>query len=410
MSLQVTELLFILMVSWYAGRFFRRRLDMPPMLGELIAGLLFGPTVLGWIESSEFIDFLAELGIFFLMFYAGLETDPKLFFKNIKPSILVGILGFAIPLGLGYYGTLWFMPGATSIQALFVGLGLSITAIAVNARILMDLSLCNSRIGNILIGSAVVDDVLSLGFFSAVVKTVEVGYFSYNTFLFSLAYVLAFFAITYFIGKIVLPYVNKYYLEGGGHGFTFALLTAFLFALIGEALGLHVIIGAFFAGLFVREEIKRQDVLDALNDRLMTISYGFLGPIFFVSLSFHVVLGLILEYIEFLTIVLIIAFIGKFAGSYAGGWLAGLKREENAVVAMGMNGRGAVELILVGVGINLGVLNKEISSILVSMAFITTFLTPIGFKFLLERFNLDSCMINPDQEKDTPTREGINQG
>ena len=390
MSLHVAELLFILTVSWYSGRFFRHRLDMPPMLGELIAGLLVGPTVLGLVSHSEFIDFLADLGIFFLMFYAGMETDPKLFFKAIKPSIFCGLLGFIVPLGMGYYGTMWFLPEATTIQALFVGLGLSITAIAVNARILMDLNLHNSPIGHVLIGSAVVDDVLSLGFFSALVKMADTGSFSVVTSLQSLVYVIVFFAVTYFIGRVCLPYVNRFYHEGGGHGFTFALLTAFVFAEVAELLGLHVIIGAFFAGLFVREEIKEREVLNALTDRLMIISYGFLGPIFFVSLSFNVVLGLIVEHFWFLSVILVVAFVGKFLGSWIGCRVAGMRQDNSVIVAMGMNGRGAVELILVSVGISLGVLNKEIASVLVSMAFITTFLTPIFFKLLLKHYSIDA--------------------
>ncbi|MBU0761466.1 MAG: cation:proton antiporter [Candidatus Altiarchaeota archaeon] len=391
-NLHIIELLFILLISWYLGRLFRHKLDMPPMLGELLAGLIFGPSLLNLVQPNEYISFLAELGIFFLMFYAGTETDPKAFFKSMKPSILCGILGFIIPLILGYYGSKIFMPSLTEFQAIFIGLGLSITAIAVNARILMDLNMQQSRIGHVLIGAALVDDILSLGVFSALVDTIQSGNTAAEISLQSLypvfssmAHVALFFLLTYGIGKLVLPLLNRFYNEEG-HGFTFSLLTAFIFAYIAEAMGLHLIIGAFIAGLFVREELNDKMVLSLLNDRLMVISYGFLGPVFFVSLAFHVDLIGLLHNLPFLTLILVVAVFGKFTGSYIGCILSGLKKSEGVVVSAGMNGRGAVELILVSVGVELGILTPEIVTVLVSMAFITTFMTPIAFKKLLTHY------------------------
>ncbi|MFH1404032.1 MAG: cation:proton antiporter [Candidatus Altiarchaeota archaeon] len=382
----IIQLLLILLAGWYMGRLFRKSLDLPPMLGELIAGLIFGPSILNLIHPSEYIDFLAELGIFFLMFYAGTETDPKMFFKSLRPSILCGIMGFVIPFTLGYYGTVFLMPSATMYQALFIGLGLSITAIAVNARILMDLNMQNSKIGHILIGAALVDDILSLGFFSALVDTIKIGHFSYSSVTVSMLHVIMFFLITYGIGKLVLPMVNKYYLEKEGHGFTFSLLTALVFSVIAESMGLHLIIGAFLAGLFVREEMKEDKLIDMLNDRLMIISYGFLGPVFFVSLAFNVELSAILHEAFFLIVVLVIALGGKFIGAYLGCVMAKVRREDSIIISAGMNGRGAVELILVSAGVSLGILNNQIVTILVSMAFITTLITPIAFKTLLKRY------------------------
>ncbi len=388
----ISQLLLILLGGWYLGRLFRKRFDLPPMLGELIAGLILGPTLLDIIHPSEYIEFLAELGVFFLMFYAGVETDPKLFFKSIKPSILCGIFGFIIPFALGYYGTLILMPDATLYQALFIATGLAITAIAVNARILMDLNMHNNKIGHVLIGAALVDDILALGFFSAFVNTINSGHFSYVTIGSSMLSVILFFLITYGIGKLILPMVNRFYVEKEGHGFTFSLLTALIFSVIAEVMGLHMIIGAFLAGLFVREEMKDPKVLKTLNDRLMTIGYGFLGPVFFVSLAFHVKLIEIYHEAFFLLIILAIALGGKFIGSYIGCMVAKMRKEDSMIVSAGMNGRGAVELVLVSVGVKLGILNNQIVTILVSMAFITTLLTPLAFKYLLRKYD-----ITPDE-------------
>ncbi|MBD3261089.1 MAG: hypothetical protein GF334_05310 [Candidatus Altiarchaeales archaeon] len=390
----IIQLLLILSASWFLGRYFQRKFDLPPMLGELIAGLIFGPPVLNIITPSEYIDFLAELGIFFLMFYAGTETDPKSFFKSMKPSLLCGVFGFIIPFASGYFGSQLLMPQITNQQALFMGLGLSITAIAVNARILLDLNLQNSEIANVLIGAALVDDILSLGVFSALVDTVETGHITLEAVLTSTSHVILFFLITYALGRIILPLLNRLYLEEGGHGFTFSLLTALVFAFIAEWLGLHLIIGAFLAGLFVREEIKKKRVLDRLNDRLMIIGYGFLGPIFFVSLAFHVDLMSIVHQFWFLLAILLIALAGKFAGSYLGCLLAGMEKSKTVIVSAGMNGRGAVELIIVSVGVSLGILTKDLVSVLVSMAFLTTLATPLAFKFLLKYYKQKGVKVN----------------
>lgn len=383
----IIQLLFIIFISWFFGRTFRKRLDLPPMLGELLAGLIFGPPVLDLIHPSEYLEFLSELGIFFLMFYAGTETDPKIFFKSIKESLFAGIFGFIIPFALGVFGTRYLMPDSTVSQALFIGVGLSITAIAVNVRILMDLGMQGTRIANILIGAALVDDILALGVFSSIIDMVKTGSFTLGTVASSMLHVIVFFLISYKIGRVIIPTLNKYYLEDG-HGFTFSLLTALVFAVLAELMGLHEVIGAFLAGLFVREELKSSETIDRLNDRLMIISYGFLGPVFFVSLAFHVNLGEILSNIWFITAVIAIAFGGKYIGSYMGCRLAGTSHEEGVLVGAGMNGRGAVELIIVSVGVSLGILTQQIVTVLVSMAFITTFLTPFAFKLLFRHYGI----------------------
>ena len=155
----IINLLEILAVAWIFGAIFVR-LGLPVMLGELLAGLLLGPPLLGVIHASAPLEFLADLGIFFAMFYAGMEMNPRELIKHILPSLAVAIGGFILPFILGYFTTRFF--GGTVYQSLFVGMGLSITAIAVGAVILQDLRIHTSKVGHIIIGAAIVDDILSL--------------------------------------------------------------------------------------------------------------------------------------------------------------------------------------------------------------------------------------------------------
>jgi Kef-type K+ transport system membrane component KefB len=390
----IINLLLILTAAWALGAL-SVRIGLPVMLGELIAGLLLGPPLLGVVHFSGTLEFLAELGIFFAMFYAGMEMDPKALLQHIWPSLGVAVGGFVVPFVLGYLATRFF--GGTVYQSLFVGMGLSVTAIAVGAVILQDMQIHKSRVGLVIMGAAIADDILSLITLSVLLGLAKSGTIQLTAVLLILAKVVLFFAFTIVAGHFITPFLTKKLNDFGGKGFTFAMICALLMAYAAELAGLHLVIGAFLAGQFVRKEIMDEKVYDAIRDRFFGISYGFLTPIFFSSLAFHVHFQGDWSFISLTVAITLAAIVGKVVGSGMGARLFGHSLRESVVIGFGMNGRGAVELVVATVVIQLSnelmaegslsapLLTQEQFSALVLMAFVTTLLTPVLLKWSVAR-------------------------
>lgn len=384
------NLLMVMVLVWSAGVLFRK-IKQPPVLGELLAGIIFGPTFLGFIHPDPTLKVLSELGVFFLMFYAGLETNPFDLKRMGKLSFMVGIGGFIIPFVLGYFVCYVFFD-VSNTQSLFVGLGLSITAIAVNARVLNDMYLQHFRVTPVIIGASIIDDVFSFALFTAIIGISTSGTFTWQNELFALIKVFLFFGVSIFIGLQLYPRISKYFAYREAKGFTFALIMALVFGLLAEMAGLHIILGAYMAGLFVREGIVNKDLFQKINDRFVSITYGFLGPIFFVSLSFHITFTIFQTHLWLILVLLGVAILGKIIGAGLGAYLGKMNMIESAVVACAMNGRGAVELVIASIGLELGIINNVFFSILVVIAFLTTLFPPISLSLLLNKKGRDGLV------------------
>lgn len=370
------------------------------ILGELLAGVILGPPLLGLITPSPGLELLGELGIFFVMFLAGMELDPKELLEHKWPSLAVGLGGFVIPFILGYFTTLLF--GSTQYQALFVGMGLSITAIAVQAVILHSMRINRSEIGHIIIGAAIIDNILGLIALATLLGIAKTGSIQSGEILIILIKVVAFFGITIIIGHFIMPKFTKRLTDDGGKAFTFAMAAALLIAYFAELAGLHLILGAFLAGQFVREEVMDNDVYNTIHNRFFGISYGFLVPVFLASLSFHLHFSWSLSFIIFTLVLTLIAILGKIVGCGLGGLSFRYNIRESFIIGLGMNGRGAVELVVATIVLELSnelisnnvitdpLLTQDQFSALILMAFITTFIAPISLKWAVT----NTCMPN----------------
>lgn len=382
------NLLMVMVLVWTTG-VLCRKINQPPVLGELIAGIIFGPSVLGIIAPNNMLTILSELGVFFLMFYAGLETNPMELKKFGKLSTYVGVFGFFIPFIFGYVICKSFeMSTSTS---LFISLGLSITAIAVSARVLHDLNLTRHRVTPVIIGASVIDDIVSLSLFTIIVGigAEDTGTSDVVTVVLTGVKVLIFFIIITIGGVWIYPKIGHYFKARQSKGFTFALITALVFGILAELAGLHIIIGAYFAGLFVREGVVSKELMQKIKDRFVSITYGFLGPIFFVTLSFHVTFGIFKTHLLLITILLLGAVAGKVFGSGLGALLGRMTFRESVVIGLAMNGRGAVELVIASIGLKMGFLDDSLFSILVLIAFVTTMLPPLTIKIFLSKIKGD---------------------
>lgn len=390
----IVNLLLILCAAWFLGFLFSR-LGLPVMLGELMAGLILGPALFDVIHMTEQLELLAELGIFFVMFYAGMEMDPKELLEHIKPSMAAALGGFVLPFVLGFLTTKLF--GGTTYQALFIGMGLSVTAIAVQAVILQNMQIHRTDVGHVIMGAAIADDIFSLITFSVLLGLAESGSISLMSVGVLLGKVVLFFGFTILVGEFLVPFLTRNLKDDGGKAFTFALIAALVMAFLAERAGLHLVIGAFLAGQFVRREIMDEKVYNLISDRFFAISYGFLTPIFFATLGFHLNFEWSLSFIVFAVVITLVAIIGKFVGCGLGASFVGLSKNESFIIGIGMNGRGAVELVVASVVINLsnqllakGVISEPLLtpsqfSALVFMAFVTTVMTPVLLKWSVVR-------------------------
>lgn len=389
------NLLMLMVIVWTTG-VICRSLHQPPVLGELTAGIIFGPAFLGLIAPNEMLTTLSDLGVFFLMFYAGLETNPLDLKKFRLHSSLVGAFGFVIPFGVAYLACQLF--ALPTVQSLFISLGLSITAIAVSARVLHDLELTQQKVCPVIIGASIIDDVLALAFFTAIVDFgTGGGSVDWVHFAFIVGKVFLFFALAIGIGVWIYPKIGRYFSSRSSKGFTFALIMALLFGVLAEIAGLHIILGAYMAGLFVREGVVSQELMTKISDRFVAITYGFLGPIFFVSLSFHVTFSIFQTHLLLTIVLLLAAIAGKLMGAGSGALVSGMNIREATVVGLAMNGRGAVELVVASIGLQLGLIDDKIFSVLVLVAFVTTSMPPLTMKLFLDRIggNLGSSVQKP---------------
>jgi len=386
----IINLLIILAVAWPMGAFFAR-MGLPVMLGQLVTGLLLGPAVLNIVTPSEAITFLADLGIFFAMFYAGMEMNPRELLEHIWPSLAVAVGGFVLPFAMGFFVARYL--GGTVFQSLFIGIGLSITAIAVQAVILQEMRIHKTRIGHVIMGAAIADDILSLIGLSVLLGLVKTGTVEPAGILVIILKVSAFFAFTILAGHFIIPIFTRKLDDYHAKGFTFAMLSALVMATAAELAGLHTVIGAFLAGQFVRKEIMDEKIYHAISDRFYGLSYGFLMPVFFASLAFHIHFQWNLSFLLLVAAITITAIIGKLVGCGIGALSFRYSMRESAIIGFGMNGRGAVELVIVAVVIALSndllaqgvisvpLLTEDQFSALVLMAFITTLLAPLMLRW-----------------------------
>jgi Kef-type K+ transport system membrane component KefB len=388
------SILLILVVAWILGSVFNR-FGLPFVLGQLLAGVILGPPLLSIITPSPALELLAELGIFFVMFHTGMDMDPKKLLEHFWPSLAVALGGFVLPFILGYVTTRAF--GGTLYQSLFVGLGISITALAVQSVILHSMKISATHLGHVLIGAAIADDILALIGLSILLSLAKSGTIQLSNIFIVVMKVGGFFGLTIIIGHFLIPKITQTLYDSEAKAFTFAIASALTMAYFAELAGLHLIIGAFLAGQFVRKEIMDKNIYEAICDRFYGLSYGFLVPIFFASLSFHLRLYWNLSFLIFALAITLIAVLGKLIGCGLGFGIFRRNFWESVIVGFGMNGRGAVEIVVASVVIKLShelmssgiisepLLTKDQFSALILMAFLTTLMAPITLKWSVLR-------------------------
>lgn len=387
-----TNLLILLVISKVFGEIFER-FKQPAMIGEIIAGIIVGPSLLNIIHRTEDIKVISELGIFLLIIIAGLEINFDDILKSLKgKNIIVSILAFFLTIFSGFAVGHFF--GKEIMTTVFIGLCVAITALPVSIRILMDLGKINSYIGQKIISVAIFDDVLALTILGLILNIkdtdMEVGTIIKNASisLLKLSIFLTILSLTYFLIRklsnrenYLERQLNKILLLLKGKESLFAIFFVFvlLFATITESLGFHFIIGAFFAAMLINENLVGKKHLESFHNTTNGLAMGFLAPIFFAGIGLEFNISSIQNY-GLLIAIILVSYFSKIFGGFIGGKIIGLNNKTSLTLGLGLNARGIMELVIANIAYKAGLIDSEIFSMLVIMGVLTTLSTPIMLK------------------------------
>ncbi len=387
----LVELLVVIGFSRLIGLGFEK-IKQPLVIGEIVAGIMLGPSLLGWLapawkaalfppEAMPSLGVLSQIGLIFFMFLIGLELNPKYLRGNLDIAILVSHVSILVPFSLGSLLALMLYPLVSSSEvsftafALFLGAAMSITAFPVLARIITENNLQQSRLGTLALTCAAVDDVTAwcvLALAIAVTRTNNMAG-AVPTILFSILYI----GIMVTVGQKFLKKLSRYYDRTGKLS---QLLVAGIYmgvvasALITETIGIHFIFGAFLLGAVMP---KNAGLTRELAEKTEDFILVFLLPLFFAYSGLKTEIGLLNAPDKWLLCAAVIgvAIIGKYVGTYVAARVMGIDKRESAALGWMMNTRGLTELIVLNIGLELKVISPLLFTMLVIMALVTTFMT-----------------------------------
>jgi Kef-type K+ transport system membrane component KefB len=380
-----------------------RKLHQPAVIGEIIAGILLGPTVLGMFQPEWFealfppasgagivLTGFVQVAVVMLLFIAGLEVDLHIVWQQGRQAVTTSVFGLIIPFCIGftfpYFNAEFFGINDVNTRltfALFMGTAMAITALPVIVRILMDLNLFRSRMGLLVVASAMVDDLVGWLIFSVILGLIGKGNGGMpliNTVILTIGYAAFMLTIGRGLLNRILPWVNKKLAWPGGV-LSISLALCFLAGAFTEYIGIHAIFGAFIMGVALGDS-------EHFSERAKEIVHQFINnifaPLFFVSIGLRV--NFIENFDAVLTLVILaIAFAGKIIGSGLGARLGGFSWKESLAAGFGMNARGAMEIILGLIALENGLINEKVFVSLVIMALITSMTAGPLMKWSLNR-------------------------
>lgn len=392
LPLLLLQVIVILVVARLVGLLFRK-IHQPQVMGEMVAGILLGPSLLGWVApgvsaalfppaSLGFLNALSQIGLILFMFLVGLELDPNSLRGKGHAAVITSHVSILAPFLLGTALALYLYPRLSDESvpfthfALFMGTAMSITAFPVLARILSERNLLRTRLGAITIACAAVDDVTGWCILAGVVllvrSTDEATPFWLILFG-SIAYIL----LMLLVVRRWLPRLSKSFHKNGRVSqdmMAIIFLLVLVSGLITEQLGIHALFGAFLAGAIMP---KDHEFVHAINEKLEYVAVVLLLPLFFAFTGLRTSIGLVsgAEMWFFCFLIILVAILGKFGGSTLAARVSGMSWREAGALGILMNTRGLMELILLNIGLEIGVLSPALFTMLVLMALITTFMT-----------------------------------
>ena len=366
--------LALILVTTKIGGFLSRKAKMPEVLGALLAGVIIGPVCLNLVQYDDNIKLLSNLGVIFLMFLAGLETDLEQFKKAGKSSFVIALLGVLVPLLLGTLSAFLFYRDLT--ENLFVGVILTATSVSITVETLTELGKLNTKAGINILGAAVIDDILGLMLISALLSA-RGG--SGSSVFSQMAGIVLFCAVAVLIILFVPKILSKYGkdFQPGQTFFTLSLAAVLLAAFLAENLGFAAITGAYLCGLLF-SQFRHKEYLER---NVKAVSSGFLSPIFFASVGLEASLNGFGGREVLITLVMfLVAVAGKVIGCGAGARLFRISRRESLQIGVGMISRGEVAIITANIGLQAHIITQEVFVPTILVVVLTTIITPVLLK------------------------------
>jgi K+:H+ antiporter len=391
LAILLLQILSIILVARIFGWFFRK-IGQQSVVGEMVAGIVLGPSLLGLYfpefsntlfpaESLGNLKLFSQLGLIFFMFVIGMELDLKALKNKANDAVVIShasiIFPFALGTGLGYFIYNQFAPPGVEFLsfALFIGISMSITAFPVLARIVQERGIHKTKLGTIVITCAAADDITAWCILATVIAIVKAGSFVSSLYIIGLAIAYVFLML-----KVVRPFLTKVgELKNSRQSLSRPVVAIFFLTLIisaytTELIGIHALFGAFMAGAIMPDNVKfRSIIIDKVED----LSVIVLLPLFFVFTGLRTKIGLIdsPEMWKITGLIIVVAVAGKFLGSAIAAKFVGQSWRDSFTIGALMNTRGLMELIVLNIGKDLGVLDDRIFAMLVIMALVTTFMT-----------------------------------
>lgn len=399
----IIQIITIILVARGIG-YLTGKIGQPIVVGEIIAGILLGPSFLGFLfpsisaflfplESLLNLQFLSQIGLIFFMFIIGMELDLRILKNQAAAAVVVSNAGILFPFGLGvvlaYFIFTGYAPEGISFAsfALFLGIAMSITAFPVLARIIQERGLSKSPLGSMAITCAAADDVTAWCILAAIVAFVKAGTIigAVYTLIMAVFFILFMLQIVRpLMKKIGSVYATREIFSKKVVGLIFIVLLASSY--ISEIIGIHALFGAFLAGVTMPQNLAFKKII---TEKIEDVSLVLLLPLFFVSTGLRTELGLMNNagaWVTFL-FVLAVAIGGKFGGATLASRIVGQSWKDSLTLGVLMNTRGLMEIVVINIGYDLGILSPEVFTMLVLMALITTFLTGPGIDLIEKYFS-----------------------
>lgn len=383
-----------------------KRFGLPAVVGELAAGIMLGPTVFGhyWPETFgrlfprdahqfHLLDVFGNFGMVLLLLLTGLETDVRLLRNIGRAALIASGMGMVLPFALGF-GLGWVMPAEFLVDpdrrllfSFFLATAMSISAMPVIAKILVDLDMTKRNIGLVILSGGVVDDTVGWLILSLIAGAATKGLVRVEDLGLTVLYLLGFVLFAVFVMYPVLRYLVRITAERfrtSDSDLVLMIVVTLLCAAATERIGVHAVFGAFVAGVVLHQvpRIRKETVA-----RLESFVFGILAPVFFGIVGLKVDLWSLGDG-KMLAIVIGVACVGKLVGCSLGALWGGLRFWEAASIAVAMNARGAMEIVVATIGLSLGILSPQMFSIIVMVAIVTSFMAPLGLRLTMPRVRM----------------------
>ena len=386
----LSSLLLVLVCARLVGRLFKQ-FNQPEIVGEMIAGMVLGPSILNVVQPNDELSGISELAVFLVVLSAGLEMNFKDVVNSFRgKTIIIAVLGFIVPLASGL--AVGYMFDLDMMRSIFLALCISITALPVTVHILKSMNMLNTDVAKFAIAASIFNDVTALLALGVVINlpsqqsAIEVVLSVLNAGWKLIALGVGIFTFNWLLQKLIssgldISVKTKRFISivGTEAIFGFVVLFVLVFGFFSEAMGFHFVIGAFFGALMIEKKFLAPEHYENFEHTLNSITGGFLAPVFFAFLGLQFFIGAI-ESVLFVVVVLLVSILSKVVAGYVGGRIVKFDHNTSMLLGSILNGRGVMELVIAGIAYDHGFIDQGLFSVLVLMGVVTTLMTPFAIR------------------------------